>query len=229
MLEDKLLARIKKVLALTKSDQPGEAAAAMELAQKLLTQHNLTLGGLAISEITHQDVPSPFSISKLKIYESALMNTIGRAFGCQIMFMKSSSYFADKRAMFTLVGPKHQVPVAAYTTEVLMRKLQRARAKFLDGFDRSVHRNFKTQQADGFCFGWVVKIAETVHEFSGAESYAPAILEYQKRTFVLSGDAVKAEDKKIHANSFLAGKKAAEGESLFRPMAGGSQEQGRLK
>ena len=48
---EKLLEKLKKLLALAKSDNPHEAALALQRAQKLMQAYNITQADLALSDI----------------------------------------------------------------------------------------------------------------------------------------------------------------------------------
>lgn len=49
--KEKILEKLKKLLALSKSDNPHEAALALQRAQKLMLAYNITQADLALSDI----------------------------------------------------------------------------------------------------------------------------------------------------------------------------------
>lgn len=51
-----VMRRLKKILALSESSSPGEAAAAIQQAQSLMAKYNITEEGIAMSEITELGV-----------------------------------------------------------------------------------------------------------------------------------------------------------------------------
>lgn len=224
MADDKILERVKKLLALSSSSNEHEAGAALAKAQALMEEHNLTEGKLRLSEITHANVKSQASVSKMKQHELALMNLVARAFGCKVLWMKSHSNSFDNWARFTLAGPKSQIPIAEYTAQVLMRKLASARSEFVSSLPYGLDRVVKTKEADGFCLGWVAGVARTVHAFSGAAEYSEAIEEYLKTKIQVSDKTAEAQDREIGAMGYYAGKSRGEQESLNRPMEEGERK-----
>jgi hypothetical protein len=215
-LDDKILDKIKKCLALSQSSEPHEAAAALRQAQKLMEKYDITQSDLGRSEIVMVDFKSKFSVSKLKDYEVSLVTLVAKAFGCKVMWVKSSSHAVNVFGTFTLIGLKAQVPIAHYTCEVLQRKMARARAQFIARFGGHCGRTRKTVEADGFCKGWVREISKTVHEFALSDETKVFIEdEFQRLT---SGRTADSQKRKIGAVGYHAGRAAASGESIHRPM-----------
>ena len=53
---DRIIDKVKKCIALSKSDNPHEAAAALRQAQALMRKHGIDEAGIAASEISAADV-----------------------------------------------------------------------------------------------------------------------------------------------------------------------------
>lgn len=212
-MEDRILDKIKKCLALSKSSEPEEAAAAMRQAQKLMGKYGISLGKVQASEIGEAKVKSKASVSRVKDWEFALITVVAKAFGCRLMWTSSLSYNKDVFGKFTLVGLKSQVELAQYTCEVMQRKLMKARAEFVSSLYGD--RQYKIREADGFCHGWVTTIGKTVIEFAhGAETLQFIHNYIDSKT---SGTA-KTQRREAGSLGYSAGKIAASGESIHRPM-----------
>jgi len=219
-MDDKILSKIKKCLALSESPEPAEAAAALRQAQKLMEIHGVSVTDLAMSEIGKAEVRSKVSVSRVKDWELALINLVAKSFGCQLMWTKGNSNGQGGGVFgrYILVGLKHQTELASYTCEVLQRKLIKSRAKFVSGPDLEYcNRSIKTKEADGFCHGWVRAIARTVHEFSLTTQQKEMIANYVEQS---TNRTAKVQQRKIGAFGYQAGSKAAAGESLQTPVAG---------
>lgn len=217
MTDPKIAEKIKKLFALGESDNPNESAVALRMAQELMEKHQLTMGAIHLSGVTHADVRSRSSVSQLKAHENLIMWTVSRAFGCFLVFYPS---VGKNWAQFRLIGGKAQVPIAAYTGDVLMRKLAHARAEFVKNLPEGYTAKDKTMEADGFCIGWGRAIAETVSKFAGVtEEMTLAIEEYKKVNLgINSKNLANVRDRKLGAAGYEAGRIAGAGESLYRPM-----------
>ena len=216
-----ILSKIKKCLALSESSNVHEAAAALRQAQKLMELHGITESALGASEITEANLRSKTAVSKVNPWELRLISTIAKAFGCQLIWSKGSSYgrcAEDIYGKYIFVGLKQQVPVAIYTAEVLLKRLTKARADFIKTDAATWDRSSKTKAADSFCLGWVFKISETVIDFAGSDKLDQAIEDYKLQTHGQLKNS-KASAKGISNQFISAGQNAAAGESLFRPMS----------
>ena len=221
-----ILSKIKKCLALAESSNVHEAAAALRQAQKLMELHGVTEAALGASEITEATLRSKTAVSKINPWELRLISLIAKAFGCQLIWSKGSSHgktVAEIYGRYHFVGLKQQVPVAVYTAEVLLKRLTKARADFVKTEGKPYwDRSFKTKAADSFCLGWVHEIGKTVVEFAKPANLNQAIADYKTATHGKLNEA-KQKRPEINSQFHAAGKSAAVGESLFRPMATSGQ------
>lgn len=212
---EKILDKIKKCLALSQSSEPHEAAAALRQAQKLMQLHNVDMTTVERSEVGQEDVKSKFSVSVPKSYEVNLVQKICRSFGCEVLWAKSHSRKRgdDRYASFKIIGLKHQVKIAAYTCDVMQRKMHKARHDFIKThvfYDR-VHT---TREANGFCMGWAEAVTEVITKFAGTD--IPQIVKDEH--FRLSRSATRARATLGTQAGFDAGKVAGSSESIQRPM-----------
>lgn len=253
MTQTKILERIKKLMALASSSNEHEAALALQKAQELMAEHNLTEGKVLASGVTHIHLKSTQSVSKVKDWELILVQVICGQFNCEVMWQDGSSYATGKDVFgsFVIIGAKHNVEVAAYTAEVLLRKIVKARGQYLEQvkiehaqkydemvarastnimrnvwtskYSRDLTRKQLTEYGDGFCRGWVVGVAKVVKQFSLNEDDQKAIDSYKQEQFRPSGDTKKAQDRSGNMDGYAAGKKAGASESLHRPMGAESR------
>ncbi|BDE02465.1 DUF2786 domain-containing protein [Pasteurella multocida] len=90
---EKLLKKIKKLLALSKSNNPHEAAKALEMAQKLMAEHNVNSIDVEISE---SDSKQKFS-RKTGQYVHALASLIKRVFGVEAYFSNRTNNIPEQK------------------------------------------------------------------------------------------------------------------------------------
>ena len=220
---DKILERVKKLLALATSSNEHEAAAAMAKAQAMMAEHGLTEAKIRLSDIGHADIKSQFSVSRMKQHETVLMNCIGKAFTVKILWKKSSSYASDVFGTFTVVGRKANVQVAEHIAIVLSRKLRAARADFVRTLPRGTD---KTMEADGFCLGWVYSVAKKVSLVAMDDQTTKLVDEYAAKVFDIKDEDAVPQERKVGAAGFQLGKLAGDREGLYRPMEQGQQQAG---
>ena len=213
--DEKILSKIKKCLALGQSSEPEEAAAAMRQAQKLMQMHGVTQTHLDRADIGEAVVKSKTSVSRVKDWELALVNTVARAFGCQLLWSKSFSDCSDPWGRYILIGLKSQVELASYTLEVLQRRLIKSRNSFVGGLSEYMSRREKTFEADGFCHGWVQAVSKTVIDFALTEIQTQLI---KDRAEEISSGTAKVRRRNVGTMGLQAGYNEGSGESIHRPV-----------
>lgn len=214
-IDEKILNKIKKCLALGQSSEPHEAAAAMRQAQKLMEMHGVSQADIGRADIGEAEVKSKVSVSRVKDWELRLLNLVAKSFGCKLLWSSGSSYNDDVFGKYVLIGLKSQVQLAQYTADVMQRKLVKARGQFVNSLPFNYPRKSKTIEADGFCHGWVKAVSALVHEFAvGEETKALIEAEVQSR----STGKVGVQRRAAGSMGLNAGFEAGKGESIHRPM-----------
>lgn len=214
-IDERILNKIKKCLALSQSSEPHEAASAMRQAQKLMDMHGVSQVDLGRADLGEAEVKSKVSVSRIKDWELHLLNTIAKAFGCKLLWTSSSSYSSDVYGRYVLIGLKAQVQLAQYTADVLQRKLIKARGVFVNNLPTYLSRGEKTIQADGFCHGWVSSVSKTVHEFALSDETKQLI---EDRVQEMSTGQAKVQQRRAGSMGLSAGIEAGSSESIHRPM-----------
>lgn len=123
---ERILRRLKKILALTQSRTPGEAAAALHQAQKIMKLHNLTEQDVESQSIKESRVP--LSGSDLPKWESALVSVVVHALGVQAMVERQTPKRGAgrrDRAKVIFVCDQGREELAAYAFQALRRQLVR--------------------------------------------------------------------------------------------------------
>jgi hypothetical protein len=153
--------KIKKCLALSKSSEPHEAAAAMRQAQKLIEQF-----GIEHPECLAAGVCEDWAKSSAKTrpvrYEVALASLVARAYACELIFSRRlNAKHTDIDGGYLFIGIEPAPSVGKYTFDVLVRQLRRARRDYMATALKRCFRN-KTARADEFCEGWVSAVVGTI-------------------------------------------------------------------
>jgi hypothetical protein len=216
---DRVLDKVQKCLALSKSAEPHEASAALRQAQKLMDKYNIDHQTLELAEIGELDIKSKVSVSRMKNWEQAFMHLLAKTFGFRVMFTASNSYAIDVFGTWTLVGLKTQLKLAEYAYAVLMPRLIKQRREFLATLPDWYSRDEKAAEGDGFALGWVRAIRSTVVEFSGMKELSEKLDLYQKTTYG-ELDKAKQQQKEVGNLGLGQGYEAGSKESLYRGVDG---------
>lgn len=231
-LDPKILAKIKKCLALAASDNPNEAATALRQAKAMMEKHGVSANQITMSEIGESTTKShTMSRDKPAAWEVHLASMVGKAFGCKMMVGRSlyrAGYGHANEGSYIYVGLKHQAEIAAYTASVLIRKCKKARANFISenlkgmSFQGRGQKKWTTKMADSFAEGWVLSISRLVTEFANPEGIDEAIQNHIDA--VSSGANVPVREQALDRDSrdmqvaAQYGARTAANESLHRPM-----------
>lgn len=140
MVDEAILVRIKKLLALSESPNPNEAAAAAAKAQALLTQHNLELAQIEAVSLRKEGVEQfdwsdvVFPSNKSTEWRSTLFGAVIQTTYCKAWFShRRGEYRYDSigRAKRTttrravVIGRPADVEVAKYLFIYLSRQIER--------------------------------------------------------------------------------------------------------
>lgn len=140
MVDETILVRIKKLLALSESPNPNEAAAAAAKAQALLTQHNLELAQIEAVSFRKEGVEQfdwadvVFPSNKSTQWRSTLFGAVVKTTYCKAWFShkrgpgKYDAIGRYKRATIrgaTVIGRPSDVEVARYLFIYLSRQIER--------------------------------------------------------------------------------------------------------
>lgn len=159
---NKILDKIKKCLALAKSSNEHEAAAALRHAQKLMQAHGVT----DTDVLAHQASEASTKAGAKKTpprWENYLVNTVANAFSCRTIYSEGWN-----EGLWIFIGCGAAPEIAQYAMTVLMRQIKRQRAEFIRCECKRLKPASKTRRADLFCDAWVTQVNRQVREFSGA-------------------------------------------------------------
>ncbi len=148
-MDKALLDKIRKCLALGRSDNANEAAAALAKARALMDAHGITEAQLAMVEIGEATARSNRSRTPPR-WEVCLTVTVCRAL--------SVTSFVDERGDRTFVGRGPSAEIASYAFAVLFRRLKAERANYIKARLKRCKPARKRQRADLFCEAWAFAV-----------------------------------------------------------------------
>lgn len=172
MDKQNVIKKIQKCLALSKSANEHEAAAALRQAQKLMEMHRVSDADLFVAGVAEAGTGAG-AARKPAGWESHLAVVVSKAFSCSNFFR---SLGASGQWVFVGLGPSAEV--ASYAFAVLLRQLRKSRASFIKGECKRLVPVSKTRRADLFCEAWVRAASSQVQSFADGGEEAEAIAAY---------------------------------------------------
>lgn len=215
MDKKKVLDKISKCLRLSASCNPNEAAAALRQARNLMEKYHVNddqLQSLLVEENSvhfgHEFNP-PF-------WALALSDIVSRAFDCEVLIGRRFGQQPEYR----FIGMDCTPSIAKYTFAVLYRKLEQARANFIDdNTDKDEAEN--ARRGDVFAQAWLFRVVDKVAEFVVNPATRAAVKRYVKEqygdTFEFVQDPVATETADY--DDIRCGMKAAENIVLYPSMS----------
>lgn len=153
--EEKLIEKIKKLLALSKSPNEAEAELAAQRAHELLTKYNLSMDYIQEKEIREGNVITGRSLKK---WRHLLINGIASYYYCKsLCYVRGSGYY---RIVF--IGQKHNIIICKSMYDYLEKAVIRE--------SKNIHKNAKSKYRENFKLGMVIRIAERLSELSKSKT-----------------------------------------------------------
>ncbi|MDN3578687.1 DUF2786 domain-containing protein [Chitinimonas viridis] len=198
METSKVLGKIKKCLALAKSGNEHEAAAAMRQAQKLMAEYNVGEQDVLASEVSEASAKAGAK-SVPADWESFLADVVARAFGCTLLFTSGWTGGSWK-----FIGCGAAPEVAGYAFAVLLRQAKKARAEYAAKHLKRCKLATRIRRGDLFCDAWVRSVRRVVGDFAvGNAHQAEAVsaflaLHYRKLSDLKTRDRNAGGPKRDH-------------------------------
>lgn len=210
--QTRIIDKIKKCLALSKSSNEHEAAAALSQAQKLMAMHNLTEETVEVGAIEADTVTSMTTVSKVKMWENILATGICKALAIELLW---NAGIGRNFGRFIFIGPKSDVEVAKFLWTTLSRKTYQARAQYLKGVS---YRADKSELGDSFAAGYAITVVSKVEAFVRPVAHQALIL--AKKEQLSTGGQAKEQKKDLNGAALAAGKQAGQDVQLRHGMHG---------
>lgn len=185
MTRDDALKKIKKCLALAKSQNPNEAAIAMRQAQALMQEHSVSDDDVALSDVAA--VTCSTRTASQPRWEVRLASMIAEAFGCDHIWTRTEMWIAYGRKKQTralvFVGVGSAAQIAAYAWDVLSRQCAKARLSHIRKQPARCKPITLTARGDEFAMGWVAAAGIQLDAFAGPEREVLLIEQYMAATW----------------------------------------------
>lgn len=182
MDHNKAIDKIKKLLRLSSSDNPHEAAAAMRQARAMMEKFRIEEADVALSDIFESASRSSSKVNPVR-WEANLAGSVKRAYACELLFMAGLGEWR-------FIGEFAEV--ASYTMTLLLRQIRQARRDFIADKLKRCKTATKTKRADVFCDAWVYQVRKQVMAFAGNDTPSSAASAYMLKHHP---DTTKADPK----------------------------------
>lgn len=144
-MDKKILNKIRKCLALARSGNENEAAAALAKARELMDAHGVTDEQLELADI-EEATARACRVRRPPEWDVILANTVCRALGV--------TRYLDARGDRAFVGRGASAEIASYAYAVLFRRLKAERAAYIKTHLKRCKPARKRLRADVFCEAW---------------------------------------------------------------------------
>lgn len=217
---DKIIDKIKKCMALSRSSNEHEAAAALRQARSLMEKHRVTNMDMLAAQVNECAAKSDVK-NKPTAWQGFLAFKVGLAFDCRIFFVAAIPWIVKSKAEWLFIGRGAAPEIAQYTFTVLCRQAKRQRRAYIQATLRWCSPAEKTRRADFFSAGWVDSVAGKIEAFAGTDSES-AIAAYVDKHYGMTS-TLKVRDRKagrnfcgLEANDFMSGSQAGKDVQLHR-------------
>lgn len=187
---DKIIAKIKKCLALSASSNEHEAAAALRQAKKLMEQYSISDLDMAAAEAGEKRARSGATQNPAN-WEAVIAAKVADAFACRVIFATNRM---KRCGEWRFIGAGAMPEVAEYAFRVLHRQCKTARAEHIKSKLKRCKPAIKVRRADLFCDGWVQAVVGLIASFAGGEVNCAAVDAYMANNYSNLVD-LKARDR----------------------------------
>lgn len=227
-----VIEKIKKCLALSKSANQHEAAAALRQAMAFMEKYKIDaddpeLLGIAEASIFGSGTQKP------TVFEAVLANSIAKIMGCKVILSGDIKITKDlsfkKVAAWKFIGFDPAPEIASYAFDVLYRQLKKARSVFIsENLKRVQIKANKVKRADLFCEGWVLEATKLVSDLNPDKEKMDQIQAYVQQKHTVRNSEPTDRNKKTNTNTnraqndLHAGRQAGKNAKLNNAMNGGA-------
>lgn len=172
MTDPKIIERIKKCFALAASPVPGEAAAALAGARRLMDKYGIKQKDIDMSRVEHKYRKT--ERNHPSTWETMLSNIVGGAFGCKCIY-EQQLIKGSPRLCINFIGLEPNAEIATYAYYILQRKMKAARMEYAKKLGRYKRYN-KIRALHSYSIGWIGAVFTQIQNLI-PETEIPAIVE----------------------------------------------------
>lgn len=227
-----VIEKIKKCLALSKSANQHEAAAALRQAMAFMEKYKIDADDPELLGIAEASILGSGS-QKPTVFEAVLANSIAKMMGCKVILSGDIKVTKDlsfkKVAAWKFIGFDPAPEIASYAFDVLFRQLKKARSVFIsEKLKRVQIKANKVKRADLFCEGWVIEATKLVSDLNPDKEKMDQIHAYVQQKHKVRNSEPTDRNKKTNTNTdraqndLHAGRQAGKNAKLNNAMNGGT-------
>lgn len=227
-----VIEKIKKCLALSKSANQHEAAAALRQAMAFMEKYKIDADDPELLGIAEASILGSGS-QKPTVFEAVLANSIAKMMGCKVILSGDIKVTKDlsfkKVAAWKFIGFDPAPEIASYAFDVLFRQLKKARSVFIsEKLNRVQIKANKVKRADLFCEGWVLEATKLVSDLNPDKEKMDQIHAYVQQKHKVRNSEPTDRNKKTNTNTdraqndLHAGRQAGKNAKLNNAMNGGT-------
>lgn len=218
--KEKIIDKVRKLLALSTSSNEHEAALAASHAQRLLAEHNLAMSDLEVKEAGADASDLDLKRKTVDKWLRSLFGSVAAAFDCSAISISNST---TTRLRFIGCGEDPQV--AMYTMQYLVKEIERLAKQFVKGLPP--HTN-KAMHRKSFLLGAVNGVrAQLAQQKKATPTTSTALVPVKQhliKQFVAEnhGEArtVKTRRSSVYSDSYAKGKAAGAELSIRKGVTG---------
>lgn len=182
-IKHNIIERIQKLLALSKSDNPNEAANAAALADKLINKHQISNAELQAT--SHEQVPVDrykdpiYSSARRTAWKAHLASALARHYDCAV-YISFGHEGRNKTSNYTLVGREEDCAIACFMFGWVSNEIERLAKKNAAGLGH----NYSQTYCEGAGVGVLEKLRtekESLRTEAQAEGKGAAIVLLDKK------------------------------------------------
>ncbi|KXV51167.1 hypothetical protein AD945_00635 [Gluconobacter albidus] len=216
MDKEKIVERIRKLLALAQSQNASEAASALAKVQELMARYEVD--GVTMEMASFAEVHAEFRISRAErpaTYALQLAVACRRAFGVSCIW--------DGQGRLSFYGDLGRSELAAYAFTVLGRQCVGARKIYFGALRKRIKKMTRIKRADAFAQGWVLTATRTLGRLKIGERETELLQLFKEQKFT---DATSIDPRTPRAvngqdNAYFSGVREGRNARLEHAMSGG--------
>ena len=230
--------KIDKLLNLSQSSNPHEAALALGKAHELMKEHGFEAAAFECREYVKNsdlNLRAAYKKGKTAPHENELLSIIMYAFGVFVYHsasIKINPLTGRKnvfKAEYVIFGKPHRVRWAEYAMDMILRTVEAERKSFIANMRVKARRKGRgplpgsllREAADNFCLGFMIEIREKVkHLFPGNKEESIAVEENFTKSYKSKIPALKVNKLEQLREAKDLGRQKGANFEIFRPMEG---------
>ena len=228
---DNILNKIQKLLNLSKSSNPNEAASALRMARTLMQKHNVSMSDVELSTIDECSVSLKGMFSDRKII-GMLSTIIMKCFNIKCLCRISG----NRIVKITFVGEKTSIELATYAFTYLSRQMLNVKKEYTLTAKYDLKMQYRVGDSSliptfqykvqktvrAYMIGWLEKIRIKVQDFANDDDKMKLIENYLNKKYnnLKETKTRRSKFNNFEYNALTKGYNDADKVNLFKPMNG---------